>query len=127
MKSVIDSLYNTEPIYRLEEKTVYSDVGIITLGKIVEKVSLKSLDVYVEENITGPLGMHTTFFNPSKEKIKRVVPTEIDQNNNLVKGYVHDENAFKLGGVAGHAGLFSTTNDLATFSQMMLNLSLIHI
>ena len=121
IKSVIDSLYNTEPIYPLEEKTVYSDVGIITLGKIVEKVSLKSLDVYVDENITGPLGMHTTFFNPSKEKIKRIVPTEIDQNNNLVKGYVHDENAFKLGGVAGHAGIFSTTNDLATFSQMMLN------
>ena len=121
IESVLDSLYNTEPIYGLEEKTVYSDVGIITLGKIVEEVSLKGLDVYVEENITGPLGMHTTFFNPPQEKIKRIVPTEIDQNNSLVKGYVHDENAHKLGGVAGHAGLFSTTNDLATFSQMMLN------
>ena len=121
IKLVLDSLYNTEPIYGLEEKTVYSDVGIITLGKIVEKVSLKGLDTYVEENITSPLGMHTTFFNPPKEKINRIVPTEIDQNNNLIKGYVHDENAFKLGGVAGHAGLFSTTNDLATFSQMMLN------
>ena len=54
-------------------------------------------------------------------KINRIVPTEIDQNNYLINGYVHDENAFKLGGVAGHAGLFSTTNDLATFSQMMLN------
>ena len=63
-ESVLDSIYNTEPIYNLEEKTVYSDVGIITLGKIVEKVSLKSLDIYVEENILGPLGMHTTFFNP---------------------------------------------------------------
>ena len=121
IKLVLDSLYNTEPIYGLEEKTVYSDVGIITLGKIVEKVSLKGLDTYVEENITSPLGMQTTFFNPPKEKINRIVPTEIDQNNNLIKGYVHDENAFKLGGVAGHAGLFSTTNDLATFSQMMLN------
>ena len=120
-ESVLDSIYNTEPVYDLEEKTVYSDVGIITLGKIVEKVSLKSLDIYVEENILGPLGMHTTFFNPSQNKINRVVPTEIDQNNSLIKGYVHDENAYKLGGVAGHAGLFSTSNDLATFSQMMLN------
>ena len=120
-QSVLDSLYNTEPIYGLEEKTVYSDVGIIVLGKIVEKVSLKSLDTYVQEKITTPLGMHTTFFNPPQEKINRIVPSEIDQNNNLIKGYVHDENAFKLGGVAGHAGLFSTTNDLATFSQMMLN------
>ena len=65
--------------------------------------------------------MHTTFFNPPKEKINRIVPTEINENNSLIKGYVHDENAYKLGGVAGHAGLFSTTNDLATFSQMMLN------
>ena len=120
-ESVLDSIYNTEPIYDLEEKTVYSDVGIITLGKIVEKVSLKDLDIYVEENISGPLGMHTTFFNPPQEKLKRVVPTEIDQNSSLIKGYVHDENAYMLGGVAGHAGLFSTSNDLATFSQMMLN------
>ena len=120
-ESVLDSIYNTEPIYGLEEKTVYSDVGIITLGKIVEKVSLKDLNTYVEDNITDPLGMHTTFFNPPKEKIKRIVPTEINENNSLIKGYVHDENAYKLGGVAGHAGLFSTTNDLATFSQMMLN------
>ena len=95
-ESVLDSLYNTEPIYDLEEKTVYSDVGIITLGKIVEKVSLKSLDIYVEENILGPLGMHTTFFNPSQNKISRVVPTEIDQNNRLIKCYFHDENAYNL-------------------------------
>ena len=120
-ESVLDSIYNTEPIYGLEEKTVYSDVGIITLGKIVEKVTLKDLNTYVKDNITDPLGMHTTFFNPPKEKINRIVPTEINENNSLIKGYVHDENAYKLGGVAGHAGLFSTTNDLATFSQMMLN------
>ncbi len=118
---ILDSLYNTEPVYGLEEKTIYSDVGIITLGKIIEKVSLNSLDVYVEENITGPLGMSTTFFNPTKEKINRIVPTEFDLSNNLIKGYVHDENSLIFGGVTGHAGLFSTTKDLATFSQMMLN------
>ena len=71
-QSVLDSLYNTEPIYGLEEKTVYSDVGIIVLGKIVEKLSLKSLDTYIQEKITTPLGMHTTFFNPPQEKINKL-------------------------------------------------------
>ena len=65
--------------------------------------------------------MTTTMYNPSMEKMHRIVPTEINKDNILIRGYVHDENALSLGGVAGHAGLFSTAKDLATFSQMMLN------
>ena len=106
IKLVLDSLYNTEPIYGLEEKTVYSDVGIITLGKIVEKVSLKGLDAYIRRKYHGPPWNAHYIFNPPKEKINRIVPTEIDQNNNLIKGYVHDENAFKLGWSSRPCGLF---------------------
>jgi len=68
-----------------------------------------------------PLGMGTTFFNPPKEKKHRIVPTEISKDGTLIHGYVHDENAYALNGIAGHAGLFSTVKDIAVFSQMMLN------
>ena len=117
----LDSIFNTEPVFDLNEKMVYSDVGIIILGKIIERVSKVGVDEYVQSNIFDPLGMNNTFFNPPKEKLHRIVPTEIDLKGNLIKGYVHDENAYSIGGVAGHAGLFSKTKDLAIFSQMMLN------
>ena len=117
----LDSIYNTEPVFDLHETMVYSDVGIIILGKIVETISKVKLDVFVQSNIFDPLGMNNTFYNPPKEKLHRMVPTEIDPKGNLIKGYVHDENAYSIGGVAGHAGLFSKTKDLAIFSQMMLN------
>ncbi len=117
----LDSIYNTEPVFDLGETMVYSDVGIIMLGKIVERVSKLKLDEYVQTNIFDPLGMNNTFYNPPKEKLHRIVPTEIDPKGKMIKGYVHDENAYSIGGVAGHAGLFSKTKDLAIFSQMMLN------
>jgi CubicO group peptidase (beta-lactamase class C family) len=65
--------------------------------------------------------MSTTFFNPPKEKSHRVIPTEIDYNGNLIRGKVHDENARVLGGIAGHAGLFSNAKDMAIFSQTLIN------
>jgi len=121
LESRLDSIFNTEPVFGIEDTTIYSDVGIIILGKIVEKISGISLDQYSKENIFIPLGMNTTFYNPPRNKKHRIVPTEIDIAGNLIKGYVHDENAHSLEGVAGHAGLFSTAKDLAIFSQMMLN------
>ena len=118
----LDSIMNTEPEIGLNEKTVYSDVGLIVLGKIIESVSLQSLDAFVDSVIFNPLGMKSTFYKPPNDKIKRVVPTEYnDLYGDLIRGYVHDENAKSIGGVAGHAGLFSTASDLAIFSQMMLN------
>lgn len=119
----LDSVFNTEPEFGLTDTTVYSDVGLITLGKILEKVSGISLDVLVDSLVFKPLGMNTTFYNPPPEKLHRVVPTEIAEGYRigLIHGEVHDENAYGLSGVAGHAGLFSTTEDLAVFSQMMLN------
>lgn len=122
IKSRLDSVFNTAPDHFLNEKTVYSDVGLIVLGKLIESVSGASLNELADSIIFNPMGMNSTFFNPKIDKINRIIPTEIsDFHGELIKGYVHDENAFSLGGVAGHAGLFSTAGDLAKFSQMMLN------
>lgn len=121
-KARLDSVMNTEPTIGLGKKTIYSDVGLITLGKMVEAVAGVPLDSLVDSLIFDPLGMGSTYYNPPKERAKRIVPTEYsDLYGELIRGYVHDENAHSLGGVAGHAGLFSTASDLAIFSQMMLN------
>lgn len=119
----LDSVFNTEPEIGIAEKTVYSDVGLITLGKLLEKASGVPQDKLVDSLIFKPLGMNTTFYNPPIEKMHRIVPTEIADGyrTGLIKGEVHDENAHSIGGVAGHAGLFSTASDLAIFCQMMLN------
>lgn len=118
----LDSVMNTEPTIGLEEKTVYSDIGLITLGKVIEAVSGVSLDSLVDSLIFDPLGMKSTYFKPPKKRMNRIVPTEYSTlYGELIRGYVHDENAHSLGGIAGHAGLFSTASDLAIFSQMMLN------
>ena len=118
---ILENIYDTEPVREKGDTTIYSDVGAIMLGELIEKASGFPLDIFVDSLIFKPLGMGTTFYNPPEEKIKRVIPTEIDPKGNLIHGYVHDENANSLGGVAGHAGLFSTAKDLAIFSQMMLN------
>src|SRR4029077_3063398 len=75
-----------------------------------------------QERVWTPLGMNDTFFRPADSLRSRIAPTEIAPPRGYpLKGEVHDENAYALGGVAGHAGLFSTANDLAIFAQMMLN------
>ncbi len=121
-QSRLDSVFNTEPVIGLNDSTIYSDIGLIVLGKVVESVAKKSLSSYVDSVIFSPLGMSSTFYNPPLSKLNRVIPTENSIfHKKLIKGFVHDENAFSLNGVAGHAGLFSTAKDLAIFSQMMLN------
>ena len=119
----LDSLFNSEPQTGIGEKMIYSDIGLITLGKLVEKVEGVLLDKFVDSLVFKPLGMISTFYNPPREKLHRIVPTEISKEyrTGLIHGEVHDENAHSIGGVAGHAGLFSTVRDLARFSQMMLN------
>jgi CubicO group peptidase (beta-lactamase class C family) len=105
-------------------KYVYSDNDFILLGKIVEAVSGKPLNLFVEENFYTPLQMRTTGFKPI-ERIpeNQLVPTEKDEyfRHQLVRGDVHDEGAALLGGVAGHAGLFSNAYDLAQLYQLLLN------
>ena len=122
-EQVLDSVYNTELIYTPGDSTVYSDFGFIVLGKIVEKISGVTLDRYVDSVFFKPLKMGRTMFNPPESLWESIVPTELDTvvRKKLVRGIVHDENAWTLGGVSGHAGLFSTASDLAIFMQMLMN------
>ena len=98
----------------------YSDINFETLGFVVEKVSGLSLDEYAARNIFEPLGMSTTRFLPPAQWRGRIAPTEYDENHQMMRGTVHDPTARRMGGVAGHAGVFSTADDLAKFAQAML-------
>ena len=114
-------------------RTVYSDVGFILLAELLRRAVARamagggtqppaSLDGFCAREIFAPLGMSSTMFNPPLELKPEIAPTEQDDafRHRLVQGEVHDENAWVMGGVAGHAGLFSTAQDMAAFCQMML-------
>src|SRR6202521_2197146 len=113
-----------EPLeYEPGKKEVYSDLGIILMAEIVERLTGRTLDDLARSYIFSHLGMKDTMYRPAKKLWPQIAPTEIDNNlrHRLVQGEVHDENAFAIGGVSGHAGLFSTAADLAAFCQMLLN------
>ena len=101
----------------------YSNRGFILLGEVVEKISGLSLFEYVQTNIWNSLEMHETLFTPNHpDYLLRVAPTEYREDiQGCLKGTVHDENAASLGGIAGHAGVFSTANDLVHFCEMMMD------
>jgi serine-type D-Ala-D-Ala carboxypeptidase len=101
---------------------IYSDLGADVLGFVVEAIAGESLDNFLHDKVFEPLGMTDTFFRPADSLTYRIAPTEIAPPRGYpLQGQVHDENAYALGGVAGHAGLFSTAADLSIFAQMMLN------
>lgn len=102
---------------------VYSDLGLIALGVLVERVTGRSLADLVRDGVTGPLGMTDTVYNPGPERRSRIAATEYQPyaGRGMVWGEAHDENAWSLGGVAGHAGVFSTAADLAVLCQSLLN------
>lgn len=120
---VLKEIYSSELEYKTGEKTVYSDLGIITLGKIIEKVTEKTLDVFCKDEIFIPLSMNSTFYNPIDSVKKFCAPTEIDNywRMKTLQGEVHDETSAMLNGVAGHAGLFSTANDIAKLMDVLMN------
>jgi uncharacterized protein YbbC (DUF1343 family)/CubicO group peptidase (beta-lactamase class C family) len=100
---------------------IYSDTNFIMLGALVEKMSGETLDVYTAKRVFQPLKMtHTRFLPPAAWKPK-IAPTEYDEHEHMLRGVVHDPRAQRMGGVAGHAGLFSTGDDLAKFAQALLN------
>jgi len=100
---------------------VYSDTNFIVLGALVERVSGETLEAYTERHIFVPLKMmHTRFVPPAAWKAK-IAPTEYDEHEHMLRGVVHDPRARRMGGVAGHAGLFSTGDDLARFAQTLLS------
>ena len=101
---------------------VYSDINFILLGEIVHRLSGKLVSEYARENVFLPLGMKDSMFQPPASLRARIAPTERENRRSLpLRGVVHDPTARNMGGVAGHAGLFSTADDLALFAQMMLN------
>ncbi|CAN5709612.1 hypothetical protein BH23GEM6_BH23GEM6_22950 [soil metagenome] len=101
---------------------IYSDWDMILLQLVLERISGQPLDVFLAQRLFGPLGMRDTHFSPVPTHRSRVAATSVDPNRGgLIHGEVHDGNAWGMGGVAGHAGLFSTVADLAVFAQMLLN------
>ncbi|WP_294348359.1 serine hydrolase domain-containing protein [Prosthecochloris sp.] len=118
----IASIYNEPLRTQTGTKTTYSDLGFITLGKVIERVTGNSLEENFSVRFSKPLGMQSTLFNPPKALHPRIAPTEKDTLWSLTKPrpLVHDHNAALLGGIAGHAGLFSTTEDLLVFVHMLL-------
>ena len=101
---------------------VYSDINFILLGELVHRVSGQMLSDYARQNIFLPLGMKETMFQPPAALAPRIAPTErVTRDGAPLRGVVHDPTARNMGGVAGHAGVFSTGDDLARFAQMMLN------
>jgi beta-N-acetylhexosaminidase len=103
-------------------RMVYSDLGAIVLGEVIEKIYGDLLDRLAERKIFGPLGMPSTRFRPPESWLPRIAPTEYDTTwrKRIVRGEVHDENAAWLGGVAGHAGLFGSAEDLLRFGEWLL-------
>jgi CubicO group peptidase (beta-lactamase class C family) len=114
---------NARPLeYTPGTNMIYSDWDMIILQLVMERITGKTLDVLAAEKIFKPLGMTDTQFQPSVSLRPRIAPTQTDDaRGGLLWGTVHDENAWAMGGVAGHAGLFSTARDLALFSMMILN------
>jgi CubicO group peptidase (beta-lactamase class C family) len=116
-------------VYRLPldstpgEKAQYRDYNMIVMGEIVYRITGQRLDEFLAHNAFGPLGMKHTRYNPPAKWIGRIAPTEQDDalRHQMVRGVVHDENAFLMGGVSGHAGLFSSARDLSAIAQMWLN------
>jgi CubicO group peptidase (beta-lactamase class C family) len=103
---------------------VYSDLGFVLLGELIENITKMRLDEYVNQNFYSPMGLTNTTFNPKERfSVNNIAPTENDKyfRNTIIRGYVHDQTAAIIGGVAGHAGLFSNATDIAKLCQMLMN------
>lgn len=98
----------------------YSDVNFILLGEIVRRVGGRPLEVFAKEEVFKPLGMTSTGYLPGLELKPRIAPTERDEHGTMLRGEVHDPTARRMGGVAGHAGLFTTAGDLARYARCVL-------
>jgi beta-glucosidase-like glycosyl hydrolase/CubicO group peptidase (beta-lactamase class C family) len=126
MKSMRDSILTQIADSKLRNRNGYrySDLGFYLMREFIEKETHQPIDKYVENTFYAPLGAYTMGYNPNKRFAKsQIVPTENDKifRNQLLCGYVHDQGAAMLGGVSGHAGVFSDANDLAKIMQMFLN------
>ncbi|MBF0565333.1 MAG: DUF1343 domain-containing protein [Nitrospirae bacterium] len=109
-----------KPVYPPGTRFVYSDINFEVLGELVRRISGQPLDVYCAQHIFKPLGMTDTGFKPAPELRNRIAPTTF-RKGRMLQGQVHDPTAYYMGGVAGHAGLFSTAGDVALFARMLLD------
>ena len=118
MKMIVDE----KPIAPPGTRFIYSDINFEALGELVRRVSGEPLDAYSSEHIFKPLGMKETGFNPPASLRNRIAPTEYQHGDSgkMLWGEVHDPTSYNMGGVSGHAGLFSTADDLAIFAEMLL-------
>lgn len=115
---IVERILRERLIYSPGLRSIYSDLGFILLGRIIEEASGRSLDRFCEEAVFTPLGMHDTSFHPLKQ---RCAATELcPWRKRIIIGEVHDENAWAMGRPAGHAGLFSTAPDLLRFSKEIM-------
>ncbi|MFF3563594.1 serine hydrolase [Streptomyces sp. NPDC002574] len=121
--SRVKAIMDTTPVNPAGTTYTYSDLNMLTMQLVLQKVTGRNLDTLVHEGITGPLRMTDTGYNPPASKLSRIAATEYETSpaRGLVHGQVHDENAWAMGGVAGHAGVFSTVDDLAVLAQAILN------
>jgi CubicO group peptidase (beta-lactamase class C family) len=132
--AALGELWRERTVAEPGKEFMYSDLNFITLAEIVRSVSGQSLDIFARENIFRPLGMSETTFVPPVQWRTRIAPTEPRSNtlqylkgelaqdqDEILRGEVHDPTAWRMGGVTGHAGLFSTAHDLAIYAQTLLN------
>ena len=117
----LELAYDTEPVISPGSGFLYSDIDYIVLGELVARVAGMALDKYATEHIFRPLKMETIRFNPPAEWRARTAPTALDEHGVMLRGVVDDPTARRMGGIAGHAGLFSTADDLARFAQALLD------
>lgn len=121
-ESLIRAVLQTPPLRQPGVAYEYSDLNYILLGEVVHRVTSKNLAQFARERIFLPAGMQDTLYNPLEELLHRVAVTANCpwRQGQTLRGHVHDANAWAMGGVSGHAGLFSTANDLSRFCQILL-------
>ena len=117
--AAFERIWRLAPLHPVGEKFIYSDVNFIVLGRLVERITGESLDAFTTRVTFAPLGMTETGYRPAAALRGRCAPTE-ERDGGWMRGDVHDPRCWKLGGVAGHAGLFGTATDLARYATMML-------
>lgn len=119
--TAIQMAFSCAPIHPAGEQFIYSDINFILLGLIIEKLSGLTLQDYATQNILKPLGLKRTFFAPVPTLYGTIAPTQYDEKGSLLRGIVHDPTTRRMGGIAGHAGLFSCADDMTRYAIALLN------
>jgi uncharacterized protein YbbC (DUF1343 family)/CubicO group peptidase (beta-lactamase class C family) len=127
-EAALEKVIDEKPLSPPGMRFLYSDINFITLGEIIRRVSGKPLDLYCDEQIFKPIGMKNTYFSPPTSLQSCIAPTQYRHGNRgeMLCGVVHDPTTQRMGGVAGHAGLFSTADDLSLFARMLLSGGSLH-